>query len=232
MPRHWTPEQQVLIREPGVAGTEWGAVFQEHVRGKETSPRRPQTHRPTSVNAAHGVTLLSWRKWQNINSRFHHFPNPFSLIPGPSAQRDLGPQTKCLSLIHLSLLCSSLFFNLMRGCGETCQCDNNYRNSPAATGPGPQNIHTHNCEVMEKAPKKKKAATVSRPSHRQWILGYFNKTTVENQITVVMTGYPYNSDNVMLSHTGHQINTTPTDGIERGILAAESLAGPGVCVKN
>lgn len=110
MPRHWAPEQQVLIREPGVAGTEWGAVFQEHVWGEETSPRRPQTHRPTSVNAAHGVTLLSWRKWQNINSCFHHSPNPFSLIPGPSAQRDLGPQTKCLSLIHLSLLSSSLFF--------------------------------------------------------------------------------------------------------------------------
>ncbi len=40
-----------------------------------------------------------------------------------------------------------------------------------------------------------------------------------------MTAHPCNSDNVKLSHTGHQKTT------ERGVLAAESVAGPGVYVE-
>lgn len=128
--------------------------FHRHLRGRSGEERAADT--PSNFCESRSP---------NINSCFHHFPNPFSLIPGPSAQRDPGPQTKCLSLIHLSSLSLSLFFNLMRGCGECCQCDNNYRNSPAAIGPGSQNMHTHNCEVMEKA--KKRRATASRPSPRR-----------------------------------------------------------------
>lgn len=123
----------------------------------------------------------------------------------------------------------------MRGCGETCQCDNNYRNCTAhqlQQAPGPKTfIHT---TVRSWKKQKKKAATVSQPSHRQWILGYFNITTAENQITVVMTAHPCNSDNVKLSHTGltlcHQINTKYADWKHRKGYISSWVTGWTRCV--
>lgn len=122
--------------------------FHRHVWGRR-GPRRPQINRPTSVNPAPITEEMA--KYKQLLSPFSQ---PFLLDPGPLSSAGSGAPDK-MSLAHSFEFALSLFFNLMRGCGESCQCDNNYRNSPAATGPGPQNIHTHNCEVMEKQKKKK-----------------------------------------------------------------------------
>lgn len=121
----------------------------------------------------------------------------------------------------------------MRGCGETCQCDNNYRNCTSCNRPRAPK-HPYAQLWGHGKSKKKKTATVSRPSHRQWILGCFNMTTAENQITVVMTAHPCNSDNVKLSHTGltlrHKINTKYADWQHRKGYISSWVTGWTRCV--